>query len=162
MYCRDLGFEGKVVLQYWLLGVRLCHNTVHCIVTEARQGLYYNTVTVPTIQQGHGRWAGAGRACVLGAGAVGAGERRASGRGSAGGRAAGRAAGVGARARGAGGSRRPTGRTGARRWADWALGAGARGLRGRGMQRGRHWQAGRAPGRAWCVGWASWGLVHST
>ena len=62
LYCRDLGFEGKVVLQYWLLGVGLCHNTVHCIVTEARQGLYCNTVTVPTIQQGHGRWAGAGRA----------------------------------------------------------------------------------------------------
>ena len=67
-----------------------------------------------------------------------------------------------ARARGVGGSERAAGRTGARHWADWALGAGARGLRGKGRQRARHWQAGRAPGRAWCAGWASWGLVHST
>ena len=104
------GFEGKVVLQYWLLGVRLCHNTVHCIVTEARQGLYCNTVTVPMIQQGHGRWAGAGRAggrwASVRAGRAGHARgwalgrqarraRRASGALSAGGRAAG----VGARGR---------------------------------------------------------------
>ena len=51
LYCKV-----QVVLQYWLLGAGLCRNTVYCIVTEARQGLYCNTVTVPTIQQGHGRW----------------------------------------------------------------------------------------------------------
>ena len=115
MYCKDLGFEGKVVLQYWLLGVRLCHNTVHCIVTEARQGLYCNTVTVPTIQQGHGRWASAGG--------------RAGAR-IAGGRAAGRVADVGVRGR----------RQRARGWADghWADWAQARGawIAGAGSVRG--------------------------
>ena len=40
-------------------------------MTEARQGLYCNTVTVPTIQQGHGRWAGLGAPGVM-AGPVGA------------------------------------------------------------------------------------------
>ena len=131
MYCRDLGFEGKVVLQYWLQGVRLCHNTVHCIVTEARQGLYCNTVTVPTIQQGHGRWACrwalGERACWacrararLGAQALGRWGGRRWGAG-----ARGRGALAGARARGAGGSGRAAGRTGARRWADWAQARGA-------------------------------------
>ena len=116
---------------------------------------------------GLGRWARVGRhgrrAWALGMArrqaCVGVGRGAQAGvRGSAGrrrqevaarersGRAAGRAAGVGARVRGAGGSGRAAGRTGARRWADWALGAGARGLRGRGRQRARHWQAGRAPG----------------
>ena len=73
LYCKV-----QVVLQYWLLGVGLCHNIIHCIVTEARQGLYCNTVIVPTIQQGHGRWACRDRAQlgVLGVGATGAGERR--------------------------------------------------------------------------------------
>ena len=124
LYCRDLGFEGKVVLQYWLLGVGLCHNTVHCIVTEARHGLYCNTVTVPMIQQGHGRWAGAGRAggrwasvragragrargwaCwALGRQALGR-EGRAGAR-SACGHAAGRDAGVGAQGHARRGSRR--------------------------------------------------------
>ena len=65
--------------------------------------------------------------------------------------ARGRVAGAGARRA----SGCPAGRTGARRWADWALGTGARGLRGRGRQRARHWQAGRVPGRAWGAGWAS-------
>ena len=79
------------------------------------------------------------RACArLGAGAAGAQGARSAGRREQGERQA--------WARGAGGSGRVARRTGARRWADWALGAGARGLRGRGRQRARHWQAGRAPG----------------
>ena len=129
------------------------------------------------------RWALGERVCwtcrararlgVLGAGAAGAGAlgrqalRRWGDRrwGAQGERARGALAGArqGERrawGRGAGGSGRAAGRTGAKRWVDWALGAGARGLRGRGRQRARHWQAGRAPGRAWCPGWASWGLIQ--
>ena len=67
----------------------LCRNTVHCIVTETRHGLYCNAVTVPMTQgagrawgaglgvRRHGRAAGAG----VGAGAcAGRDERRACGR----------------------------------------------------------------------------------
>ena len=105
---------------------------------------------MPTIQQGHGRWAGDGRAggrwasvragragrargwaCwELGRQALGRQARRASGR------AAGRAAGVGALARGAVSSGRATGRTGARRWAQarGACATGAGSVRGIGRQ----------------------------
>ena len=168
MYCRDLGFEGKVVLQYWLLGVGLCHNTVHCIVTEARQGLYCNTVTVPTIQQGHGcwacRWALGERACwacrararlgVLGAGAAGAGARRASGsaeRWPARGRASGRRGRAGQAAAGArlGGRALGAGRTG--RWAQarGACVAGAGSVHDIGRQGARLGAPGALAGPVW-------------
>ena len=55
----------------------LCCNTVHCIVTEARHGLYCNIVTVPTTQGAGLAWgAGLGvrkRGRAVGAG-VGVGE----------------------------------------------------------------------------------------
>ena len=50
----------------------------------------------------------------------------------------------------------------ARRTGPWAQARGACAA-GEGSVRGIGRQgAKRAPGRAWCAGWANWGLVHST
>ena len=97
----------------------LCRNTVHCIVTEARHGLYCNTVTVPTTQDAGRAWG------------VGLGVRRR-------GRAAG--AGVGTGARG-----RARGALTGRRWA--CRGARSAG-RAAGRGAGRRWAQAAGAGRA--------------
>ena len=83
----------------------LCRNTIHCIVTEARHGLYCNTVTVPKTQ-------GAGHAWGAGLGVRRRG--RAAGPGVSAGACAGSADGRGARGR-AGAERKRSG--------SWAAGA---------------------------------------
>ena len=104
----------------------LCHNTVHCIVTEARHGLYCNTVTVPTTQ-GDGRAWGAGLGIRRRGRAAGAGV----GAGACAGRANGQALGVQGRAK-----RRACGKQ--------AAGAGHR----RGRVRGARGRSAAGRGRA--------------
>ena len=156
---RGGGWLGKqLYCNIGWLGAGLCHNTVHCIVAEARQRLYCNTDTVPTTQPswalvralGAGR-AGAGRGCRRGRASVG----RLGVRAGHAGRAQGSRACVG-RVGVAGVARRARG---ARRRAAWHGRAGARarsrasGRAGVGGSdaRGRAGRPAGRPVRVWCA-----------
>ena len=151
-------------------------------MTEARHGLYCNTVTVPTTQQSRAlaRALGArldvlGAQAGAGAWALGGAGRQAGRRAGAGARRARRlqAAGAGGTsvlalgAHGAGGSGHAAGRAGSRRAATrtgsrraGGRHTGALGASGKGATAGAGrtaWALGARPVR---TGWASWVLVH--
>ena len=141
LYCRE---EGLIVLQdciaRGLAGDNLYRNTMDCIVTETRHGLYCNTVTIATTRCAGARLGAQALGWARGRWAGRAGAQAGAGRGRSAQQALGRAAGVGARS----GSNGCSGRTRqAQAWEHGALGVG---------------RAGSAAWACWLVSWAK--LVH--